>query len=301
VSDANAFLAALDVKAKRLAPAARKTVADHEPLCRWLLDPLARWADAAYGPAEFESAARGYAEYCFHVVGAQRAYETSGEFNPKGLPEIVEHVYRDDKVMTPYMWAAVLIYAFWPSMVRHLGLYRDEFLSKLPANPRVLELACGHGVLGLLALEHLPTATLTGYDIGPAAIGIANNLKAASGHAARATFEVKDVLDLDLAGEAGTYQGVIAGMIAEHLAEPQRLFAAVAHHLAVGGRAFVSTALESAQRDHVYEFHRESEPLLMAEAAGLRVIDLISDRPANPVLGARFVPRAMAIILERRA
>jgi hypothetical protein len=120
-----------------------------------------------------------------------------------------------------------------------------------------------------------------------------------SGHDKRVTFEVKDVLDLTLAGKPQTYKGIIAAMLAEHLEDPRPLFKVLAHHLAPDGLAFFSTALESAQRDHTYEFHHESEPLKMAEEVGLRVTHLVSDA-GNPVPGGRFLPRALGMILRRR-
>jgi hypothetical protein len=112
-------------------------------------------------------------------------------------------------------------------------------------------------------------------------------------------FEVKDALDLKQSGSPGTYQGIIGAMLAEHLQDPRPLFEIIAHHLADDGIVFFSTALESAQRDHTYEFHRESEPLKMAEEVGLRVTRLVSDA-GNPVPGGRFLPRALAMILRKR-
>ena len=56
---------------------------------------------------------------------------------------------------------------------------------------------------------------------------------------------------------------------------------------------FFSTALESAQRDHTFEFHRESEVIEMAEEVGLRVTRLVSDA-GTPAPGGRFLPRALA-------
>ena len=89
-------------------------------------------------------------------------------------------------------------------------------------------------------------------------------------------------------------------MLAEHLEDPRPLFEVVAHHLAHDGLVFFSTALESAQRDHAFEFHRESEPLKMAEEVGLRVTRLFSGIPGNPVPGGRFLPRALGMILRKR-
>jgi hypothetical protein len=46
---AELFLEALDRKAKPFAASARTTFEANKELCSWLLNPLARWAEAAYG------------------------------------------------------------------------------------------------------------------------------------------------------------------------------------------------------------------------------------------------------------
>jgi 2-polyprenyl-3-methyl-5-hydroxy-6-metoxy-1,4-benzoquinol methylase len=299
MTDANAFLRGLDTKAKTFAPAARATVEANQDLCTWLLNPLARWAEAAYGDHTFEDAAKGYAKYCMGVWKSQQLYEKSGRYTPETMPELVSEVYEDEGYMVPYMWAAILIYPFWPSMINHIAMYRDDFVKALPSKAKVLELACGHGVMGLLAAETRPDIQVKGFDISPPAVAVANRLHGVSGHGQRVSFEVKNALQLNQAGPRGTYQGIIAAMLAEHLEDPRPLFEVIAHHLADDGIVFFSTALESAQRDHTFEFHHESEPLKMAEEVGLRVVRLVSDA-GNPVPGGRFLPRALGMILRKR-
>lgn len=299
MTDANAFLAALDSKAKMFAPSARATFEANEELCSWLLDPLARWAGAAYGDRAFEDAAKGYAKYCMGVWKSQQVYEKTGRYTPESMPELVSEVYEDEGYMIPYMWAAILIYPLWPSMISHIALYRDDFLKALPPGASLLELASGHGVMGLLAAETRADIRVRGFDISPPAVAVANRLLTVSGHGQRVNFEVKNALALSQAGSRGTYQGIIAAMLAEHLEDPRPLFEVIAHHLADDGLVFFSTALESAQRDHTFEFHNESEPVKMAEEVGLRVTRLISDA-GSPVPGGRFLPRALGMILRRR-
>jgi|SRR5580658_1641226 2-polyprenyl-3-methyl-5-hydroxy-6-metoxy-1,4-benzoquinol methylase len=296
--DGTAFLRGLDAKAKMFAHSARANYEANEPLCSWLLDPLARWAGAAYGDRTFEDAAKGYARYCLGVWKCQQLYEKTGRYTPESMPEIVSEVYEDEGYMVPYMWAAILIYPFWPSMVSHIAMYRDDFLKALPSAGKVLEVASGHGVMGLLAAETRPDIRVDGFDISPPAVAVANRLRDVSGHAHQVTFEVKDALNLTLTGKPGTYQGIIAAMLAEHLEDPRPLFKVLAHHLADDGLIFFSTALESAQRDHTFEFHHESEPIRMAEEVGLRVTKLVSD--SGVPAGGRFLPRALGMILRRR-
>jgi SAM-dependent methyltransferase len=295
----NAFLEGLETKAKTFAPAARATVEANPDICTWLLDPLARWTKAAYGDRAFEDAAKGYAKYCMGVWKSQHQYEKAGRYTPESMPELVSEVYEDEGYMVPYMWAAILIYPFWPSMINHIALYRDDFLKALPPKANLLELASGHGVMGLLAAETRPDIQVKGFDISPPAVAISNKLLGVSGHNHHVSFEVKNALNLDMAGAPGTYQGIIAAMLAEHLEDPRPLFKVITHYLAPDGYVYFSTALESAQRDHTFEFHKESEPIKMAEEVGLRVTKLVSDA-GNPVPGGRFLPRALGMILRRR-
>jgi SAM-dependent methyltransferase len=215
------------------------------------------------------------------------------------MVELVSEVYEQEGYMVPYMWAAILIYPFWPSMINHIAMYREDFIKALKPNAKVLELASGHGVMGLLAAETRPDIHVDGFDISPPAVAVSNKLRGVSEHKDRVNFEVKNALKLDMQESGGTYQGIIAAMLAEHLLDPRPLFEVIAHHLADDGIVYFSTALESAQRDHTYEFHRESEALKMAEDVGLRVTKLVCDA-GSPVPGGRFLPRALGMILRKR-
>lgn len=299
MKDAGSFLDALDRKARMFAPAARATFEANRELCSWLLNPLARWAEAAYGPEVFDEAARGYAKYCLSVAQAQQIYERAGRYTPEAMPEIMSGVYEDESYMVPYMWAAILIYPFWPSMVSHIAAFRNRFLRRLPPNARLLELACGHGVLSLLAAEDRPDIRVEGVDISPPAIAVANRLLKVSGHADRVTFAVRDALKVDGSTARQEYGGIISAMLAEHLPQPRPLFSAMGRMISKDGLVFFSTAIESAQRDHVFEFNLESQPMQLAEEAGLRASEMVSD--AAMVSGpSRFLPRATAMILHRR-
>ena len=184
-------------------------------------------------------------------------------------------------------------------MINHLTLFRNQFLRRLPPNARVLELACGHGVLSLIAAEERPDIQVEGLDISPPAIAVANRLLNVSGHAGRVKFGTRDVLQSDGFADGETWQGIIAAMLAEHLPDPKPLFGAIGRLISKDGLVYFSTAIESAQRDHVYEYSHESQPLQMAEGAGLRAAWLVSDAAHTPPK-TRFLPRATAMILHRR-
>ena len=129
---AKRFLEVWTRKRRCLLPAARETYEANEALCSWMLDPLARWAEAAYGDRAFDDAAKGYAKYCLGVWKSQQLYEKTGRYEPEKVADVLTEVYEDEGYMVPYMWAAILIYPFWPSMISHIALYRDDFLKALP-------------------------------------------------------------------------------------------------------------------------------------------------------------------------
>lgn len=297
MNEGQKFLDALAASARMMAATAKRTCADHPEDAAFLLDPLARWSERAFGDEIFDKAAKGYARYSLHVAQAQKLYEERGTYTPESLEEIIEGVYDDPEYMVPYMWAAVLIYAFWPSMIDHLRLYRTHFLGRLPESPRILELGCGHGVLGLLAAEHRHDAGVRGIDLSPSAIDIALRLRTASGFGERVSFEVHDATTLDPQSASDSYDGIILAMLVEHVLDPSPLMAAVKRNLAPDGSVFFSTAIESPQRDHVFEFHWESEVIRLAEENGLRARSMVSEGSrSHPE--AQFRPRAIATILE---
>ena len=122
------------------------------------------------------------------------------------MVSVISEVYEDEGYMVPYMWAAILIYPFWPSMVNHIALFRNEFLKVLPTQARVLEMASGHGVMSLLAAEERSDIKLEGIDISPPAVAISNRLLSVSGHGNRVTFEVKDALEI---GQVNGFQVLV--------------------------------------------------------------------------------------------
>ena len=99
---------------------------------------------------------------------------------------------------------------------------------------------------------------------------------------------------------ANCADGVICSFLVEHLERPEQLFAVVNHLLRPRGLAFVTGALTAAQVDHIYEFRHESELVRLCEDHGLRVLSTLSVGPKRLLPRARFLPRSMALIVQKR-
>jgi hypothetical protein len=62
----------------------------------------------------------------------------------------------------------------------------------------------------------------------------------------------------------------------------------------------VTAALTAAEIDHIHEFRRESQIVAMAEDAGFRVVSTLSASPRSIRHDATFLPRSMALVLQKR-
>ena len=113
----------------------------------------------------------------------------------------------------------------------------------------------------------------------------------------RAAFHVGNALDFQVEEAIG---GCISGFLLEHLEQPAELLNNISRNLTPGTKAFVTGALTAAEIDHITEFRRESELVLMAETAGFRVESIFSSAPLDYPRSFHFLPRSMAMVLQKK-
>ncbi len=256
------------------------------------------WALRARGAGAIQQSLDAFVQFTTDVNLAQARYELEGSYQHRSFEEVYrEHYGRKDK-MRGYLWGIYLTNFLWAHHMEICLFYQDRFLSRLPAESEIVEIAPGHGGWGIWALDELPKARLRGYDISPSAIEIAGALAQAARTGKRARYETRDALDLMKMPKQSADAGICCFLV-EHLENPDKIFRVMYHLLRPGGRAFVTGALTAAQIDHIYEFRNESELVCMAEAQGLRVLETLSTNPNRLLPRARFVPRSMAMLLER--
>jgi 2-polyprenyl-3-methyl-5-hydroxy-6-metoxy-1,4-benzoquinol methylase len=258
------------------------------------------WAVGAFGDSAIETMADSFVRFSTDVNLAQARYEIAGHYEHKSYQECRDSVYSQDDTMDEYLSGIYLTNFLW---AHHLDLsffFEERFVAKLPPAPRIVEIASGHGGWGLWALHAIPGATLIGYDISAQAIEMSTKLASAAGMRDRAQYALRDAMELDRAASEPA-DACICSFLIEHLEQPARLFEVISALLVPGGKAFLTGALTAAQIDHIFEFRFESEFVQLAERHGLRALDTRSAGPARTLRDARFLPRSMALVLQKRA
>lgn len=257
------------------------------------------WCVAARGESAIAEAVEAFARFSSDVNLAQGRYELTGHYENKSFEECRLSVYDDASTMSGYLWGVYLSNFVWAHHLDLMLFFEQRFLSKLTPDCQLVEVAPGHGGWGLWALNRLVDARLQGYDVSETSMKIAGSLAAAAGLGARARYEQRDAMHLCQLPSPQA-QACICCFLVEHLEQPAGLLASMAHVLQPGGLAFFTGALTAAQVDHIYEFRRESELVALAEQAGFRVLETRSVAPGRLLRGAKFLPRSMALVLQKK-
>lgn len=296
-----AFLERLAKVAPVFYPIVAATAAANSQLFYPVAERMIGWAEVLLGEATLDTLIDGYLAFTIHVNQSQVAYETRGHYENSSYEEVRRHTYDNAEFMKDYHWGVYVTTFAWPHHLQIMQLFQSMFLSYLTVSspaPQLLELGSGSGVWSLTALQSAPHLRATLVDISQTSVDLSKRLIARTSHTAQMnvhhdnalTFQPKELAD------AG-----ISCFLMEHLENPEQLLHSLHRNLRDRAYAFVTTALTAAEVDHIFEFRRESEVIQMAEASGFRVISSLSLAPKNTLSEkARFLPRSMALILQKR-
>lgn len=256
-----------------------------------------QWIVQSHGEGVLAELVEGYATYTLEVNLMQQAYERRGAYEYSTFAEADARVYQNAEYMRNYYWGVLAILFCWSHYVELMEFFLRRFVGKLSAG-RLIEVAPGHGLWGLLAIQYTPGLSLEGWDISPTSLALAPRIAAGAGLAQRARYRIGDATQLQ--HEVGLYDAAICSFMLEHLEAPGEFLCHFATALKQGAHALVSLALTAAQTDHIYEFKHESEGILLAEAAGFELIETRVSRPARLMRGAKYVPRVQAMLLRKK-
>lgn len=276
----------------------RNLVRNTELFCD-LGETLLTWARQQLGEGWLHILVEGYAFFVMDVNRHQHQYEKEGHYPNRSYEEVFDHVYGSEDFMKYYHWGVYVTTFAWEHHLKIMQFFRQQFLPLLKDGDvkQVLEFGAGSGVWSLLLTQALKGSYVTGIDISPYSVQVANDFVATLGRGADVKYFENDAIlyKADSAKQAG-----LCCFLVEHLENPGLLLTNLRENLTDGAYAFVTTALTAAESDHIYEFRYESEVLKMMEDNGFRVIASYSSAPPSHPKKFRFLPRSIALVLQKR-
>ena len=256
------------------------------------------WAENHIGKGWEKVLADGYVHFLMDVNRSQIEYERRGHYLYEKYEDVFDRVYNNPEFMNFYHWGVFVSTFAWEHHIKIYNFYKESFLTCLkPEGGHLLDLGSGSGIWSFLTTHFSPRWTSQGIDISEKSVELSTKMAANSGLANKVQFNSYDALKY--VGNK-KYNAAISCFLLEHLEEPKLLLQNMALNLENKGYAFITGALTASEVDHIYEFRRESEIVLMAEEAGFRVVSMYSAAPSSHPDSYRFLPRSLALILQKR-
>ena len=279
-------------------PAIKNTQRNNQSSFEELTRIMLNWAENHIGENWQKVLADGYLHFLMDVNRSQVEYERRGNYLNKSYSDVFNRVYNNSEFMELYHWGVFVRTFAWEHHIKIYDLYRNSFLPYLnPEGGCLLDLGSGSGIWSFLTTYFSPQWISQGIDISEKSVELSTKMALSSGLNTKVTFKTYDALKYK--GNK-KYNAAISCFLMEHLEKPQLLLQNMASNLETKSYAFITAALTAAEIDHISEFHRESEIVLMAEEAGFRVISMYSAAPPSHPDSYRFLPRSLALILQKR-
>lgn len=244
--------------------------------CRAELGP--RWAHALDesvrrlfpGDAELTAAVQGYSRFAMHVLRLQMRFEKERTYVAQSYAAAVENVYANDVYMrSEYLPGLLLSHYLWPHHYRQRLFFENVFLAEMQraGATRFYDVGAGTGFYSRLALMGVTGLQGIGYDISPSSKSFAEWQAGAFGVADRFQVELRDVVD----DPPAPTDWLVSVEVLEHLEDPVRFLRGLRALLNERGKAFVTTALNAPNADHIYLYRNAAEVCVQLDAAGFAI------------------------------
>lgn len=186
------------------------------------------------------------------MTGEQFFFAREGRYRYSKLEEVEGIVYNNPKYMRMYMRGLALTMFLWP---QH-QLARQFFQQRLPQTNQgrqYLEIGPGHGMFFLHALRNGNFERCVGVDISPTSIETTRALLESGFFGSLGNYELvcADFLTHKFNQK---FHSIAIGEVLEHVETPDLFVKKIAECIAPNGFIFLSTCLNAAALDHIYNF-----------------------------------------------
>ena len=242
------------------------------------------------------AAVSGYSRFALEALRLQAKFEKTGAYEPRSYADVSASVYADEEYMTScYLPGLVLSNYLWPHHYRQLRFFEEAFVAVMAhrAPDMFYDVGVGTGIYSRVALGAWPRTTGIGIDISPSSKAFAERHVAAFGLGHRYSVELRDIVDRPV----HPVQSLVCVEVLEHLEDPEPFLAALRSMLQPGGRAFIGTALNAANADHIYLYRTPDEVRAQLARAGFSVEQYLCAAAGPPREPTMPVPEVAGFVV----
>jgi SAM-dependent methyltransferase len=248
-------------------------------------------------PAALLAAIKGYASFAIQSMRLQAAFEREGKYKVKTYDQAASEVYfNETHMMQEYLPGLLLSHYLWPHHYRQLQFFESSFAQamRVASAASFIEVGIGTGLYSTLLLRKLPKVTGVGLDISPSSKAFTEAQVRAFRLADRYHVELRDVTSTLIEPRA---DWLVCVEVLEHLDNPIDFLRGLRRNMALGGRAFITAAVNAAHADHIYLYRNADEVLSHLIEAGFTLEQSFVGAAYRPTAPGMPVPEAAAFIV----
>jgi len=238
----------------------------------------------------------GYSRFALDVLRLQARFDQTGEYESKSYASIASDVYANDEYMrTCYLPGLLLSQYLWPHHHRQAQFFQQGYVQDMirAGADRFYDVGVGTGFYSRLALVGAGNVSGLGFDISPSSRDYAIRQARAFRAGDRYSVEIRDVVR----DPADPVDWLICVEVLEHLEDPVEFLGALRGLLRPGGKAFIATALNAPNADHIYLYRTADEVVGQLRQAGFGVEQYFCALAGKPARADLSVAEVAAFVV----
>jgi len=245
-----------------------------------------------------ESAIKGYSGFALDFMRRQKRFEKERKYQHSSYSKAVEEVYSNQEyMMEQYLPGLLLSHYFWNHHYKQLQFFERFFIEPIEAGRelRFCEVGIGTGLYSRRSLQLLPKSTGLGFDISESSKLFSGDHIDKFGFSSRYDIALQDITTLV---EPEQFDLLICVEVLEHLEDPLSFLAKLRELLKLGSKAFITAALNSPDKDHIYLYSSPDEVLHQLESVGFTLEQSFHASAFKPVKPGFPYPSVASFIVS---
>lgn len=215
-----------------------------------------------------------YIAWCHCFMEERKHFVKTGEYRYHSYAEIA-HIFRNEEYMKNYMTGLSISAYLWSIQRMNLSFFRKYCSEDLHNGGRYLEVGPGHGEYLITAVNNTDFDMYIACDISEPAVKLtrdyidyyySDNTNALD----KIAIECKDFFEID---EDIKYDAIVISQVIEHTEDPRKFLAKARSISNKDALIYISTAINSPLRDHIWHFRSREEVVKMVIDSGFEIID----------------------------